>query len=879
MAKEIRESPIGELSDEVLQKLDGGLRRLLRMTDEEVLKAVDTHETRLKEGAEKAEWLARMLPKTASDADREAVLRVQDMYRARLLPHRALGLVIVADKVKPVIKARAIVRFTGNQDDLAALGLEVRAQAHDIFTVVGTTQQLVNLAAQPAARSVRLPRIFLPTVEQAGAQGEVHAVHQPRPANPVGFRGNGMIVGIIDSALDVTHHGFRDPDLTGTHGSRVLYYWVQDPFILDAWGNPVFQANPPGQTPQQFHNADPTNTPNFGGFNYGRLYTTADVDAALTAAGGPYGTGANQICCEPTTSQHGTHVAGIAAGSGHESNWNTAPTHIGAAPEATIIHVCRRFTHQNVQNGTWEDDVVNAIDFIFRAAAFHNMPAVINVSLGTNLGPHNGASEFDQFRDNLLNSFEERSVVWSAGNDNDEDGFRRGTIAAGATEVFTVTPGWAIGNTLWLDVWYTGPELDFQVECGGNSSGWRTAGNEYHGNLHGYAVDVDREVESGGGMRSIRMYVINAQTADPWTIRLRNPHASNAVQYYTWVGLQGWWGDVTGATQDELTLSDTGAGKSILTVGSCDKRLPPNPAAGETIADYSGAGPTVDGRIKPEIVAVGGTLARQIMSTRSDQNSGYVGKHGTSMAAPLVAGAVALLFEEGRAQNRPMTQDTVKGLLTQSTNRLNLNLDPTQPGFVQTELNQYGYGRLRLITPIDHIRPAVDVDVWVRTAADDYGEEPYPGGCFCGAPDIRVFEAGTNNETTQLIWGTTYDVKVTVRNLGNDLAVGTTVRLKYTYPWTAPNAWVQAQDASNNALERTIDVPALSQRVETFQWRPEASEISGAPAGQTHFCLLAEVDHALDLLTFSAPTTAGGSAWATNIKGVNNVALRNLHIQ
>ena len=55
--------------------------------------------------------------------------------------------------------------------------------------------------------------------------------------------------------------------------------------------------------------------------------------------------------------------------------------------------------------------------------------------------------------------------------------------------------------------------------------------------------------------------------------------------------------------------------------------------------------------------------------------------------------------------------------------------------------------------------------------------------------------------------------------------------------------------------------------------------MAGAPAGNNHFCLLAEVDHASDTLAFPAPTTAGGSAWESNIKNTNNVALRNLNIQ
>jgi subtilisin family serine protease len=857
MAKKKQVSRAGQAGATPLSKMDMALRKLVQMPDASI----------------RAEFLKfqktirPVVPKGRAAAEPAVAVR-------RFIPRHLAP--IIHDLRLP-IRVRAIVHFTGNRRDLETMGIQVRSQAQDIFTIVATRAQLIQLAGHAACRRLRTPRIILPAVEQASAQGEVADVHNPRPLNPTGYQGNGIMIGIVDSVLDVTHHGFRDP--AGTHGSRVMYYWAQSTHTQDAFGNTVNQAAPPGQTPDAWTAANPAARPNFAGLNYGRLYTTTEIDTTLGLAD-PYGNANNQICCEPTTnSEHGTHCAGIAAGNGREANWATAPTHVGAAPQASIVYVRLVRLQGALDTGaTFEDAILDGIDFCMRAAQFHNMPIVISVSQGSSFGPHNGSSAFDLARDAFLDSFDRRSIVFAAGNDNSWNGYRRGNVAAGTTDSFTWTHRRGNHFSSWLDVWYTGPELDYRVSFGGGNSGWRTAGQDYNGNFGGRHLEAERDIEPGGGLRGIRMYVDDALTWDAYTVELRNPHATDAADYRAWTGLQGWWGDLNGSTQNEMTIGDTGCGRSILTVGSCDKLLPPNPASGETIAAYSGAGPTVDGRIKPEIAAVGGTQANQIMSTASDQASGYVGMDGTSMATPLVAGSITLLFEEYEGLGFTLNQDSIKALLTQHANRLNLHLDPSQAGYVASERNQYGYGRLRLIGPIDEAMPPVNVDVWVRTADDDYGQQPYPGGCFCGAPDIKVFQPGTANEITEILWGTTYEVRVTVRNLGDSNAVGTTVRLKYALPHTAPNAWFEAEDDHDAKLVQTVTVPAMGHIDVTFRWRPEQAEL-GAPPDVHHFCLLAELDHPADPLVYAAPTTAGGSAWTTNIKGTNNVALRNLHIQ
>ncbi len=75
--------------------------------------------------------------------------------------------------------------------------------------------------------------------------------------------------------------------------------------------------------------------------------------------------------------------------------------------------------------------------------------------------------------------------------------------------------------------------------------------------------------------------------------------------------------------------------KNILTVGALN-------VTNNTIASFSGRGPTQDGRIKPEITADGVSVRSSISFNRYGYNS------GTSMACPAVTGSVALMYERYR---------------------------------------------------------------------------------------------------------------------------------------------------------------------------------------------------------------------------------------
>lgn len=867
-----------DLDDVVLKKLDGGFRQLLRIRDEEIIDGVNLHTDRLKESISRIEEIQLLIPPSATDEDRQSVARLKDKKYAHLAPDAIYGPVVV-DKLQPkLIKTRAIIKFAGNRDDLSAMGLEVGMQAQDIFTVVGTRHEMVYLAAQVATLRICMPRPMLPSVKHASAQAEIDQVHKPRSTTPKGFQGKDVIVGIVDTALDVTHNGFREP--TGSHESRVLYYWVQRPDHNKA----------PGQTPQQFDSV-------FMGLDRGRLYTKADINKALVVSGGPYGNGKDLISKKPGKKEHGTHVAGIATGNGCQADWKKTPVNVGAAPKADIIHVCYGFDSNNPPDYPWdnafEDSILEAIDFIFKAAKKEKKPAVVNCSLAIQMGPHNGTTLLDQGRDNLVNSYidKERCIVWSAGNSNDDKGFEEGNIPAGKEKglEFKIHPVFGDNATV-LDIWYSGPELDYKFKHMQEEKGWYKAGQEYDPYKQGFVnlhkIYVHRDTEEGGGLHNLRFIIVIPNPAKyqdkidkPWTITLRNPANSGNVNYYAWVGFSGAHGSLKGASLGALTLADTACGKSILTVGACEKHIPPNPTSGEKIGVYSGAGPTLDGRIKPEIVAVGGTKSVLVTSATSNQASGYHGDWGTSMAAPLAAGGVALLFEEYYLNKSKggLGSDDIKALLTQTTHKAGLHLDPMKTNYVAKERNQYGYGRLRMLAPVDHSAPLVDVDVWIRTAVDDYGKQPFIGDIYWAAPDIHVRKPQSTKDLNKIKWGESYSVVIKMHNLGTSDAVDCILCLKYTLPFTAPSKWTQAKNKQGvEAKSKKFTIPALNHFVITFEWKPDKNDFVN-PTSETHFCLLALIDHSLDKLKY-AEGAAGVDAWERNIKGTNNIALQNMHI-
>lgn len=113
--------------------------------------------------------------------------------------------------------------------------------------------------------------------------------------------------------------------------------------------------------------------------------------------------------------------------------------------------------------------------------------------------------------------------------------------------------------------------------------------------------------------------------------------------------------EIDGGKSGYETIGPAATAKNILTVGAVNDTL--------GLVEFSSAGPTDDGRIKPDIMGNG----EQLISSYSESDDSYAIASGTSMAAPNVSGSLALLQQAyQRDSGFFMSAAALKGLVIHS---------------------------------------------------------------------------------------------------------------------------------------------------------------------------------------------------------------------
>lgn len=541
---------------------------------------------------------------------------------------------------------------------LAKAGAEVITTVGEIAVARVSLEGLRRLAQLPEVVYVEAAWRLAPELDRSVPAIGADRLHLEEPS----LRGEGVLIGGVDTGIDYEHLDFRsDTDGDGfEERSRVLYLWDQTE--REPFGNPA--AVP-----------------------FGTEYTRAEIEADLARGLGP----AWGLVRQRDESGHGTHVLGIAAGDGSSSDGG----YIGVAPEAELIVVKTTF---------YTSDVVAGVDYIFSKAQQLERPCVVNLSLGGHFGPHDGTSNFDLALVGLLGPG--RVIVTSAGNEGDKRVHISGELRSpGDAFQFDFLP---TEETVYLNFWYPG-EAGFAIELEapaseGLSQVVRAApGAVIVQETPVGTVSIDNA--SGGpnpnnGDKQIGVLLEGVEVGQPWRLRLIAEYGSG--RFDGWPGLASMGEFPQG--DSEMTISEPGDAEGIITVGAFTTRYGWRSITGGEyhfrgaspvgeIAPFSSHGPTRDGRQKPDLAAPGSAIVSSL--ARESELAGipelvvpdgvHVVFRGTSMAAPHVAGTVALMLQ---AESH-LYPEEIAGKLRETASRR-----PTEEeGLVEPELI-WGFGKL-----------------------------------------------------------------------------------------------------------------------------------------------------------------------------------------
>ncbi|MCZ6681235.1 MAG: S8 family serine peptidase, partial [Candidatus Poribacteria bacterium] len=289
------------------------------------------------------------------------------------LIHRRLG--------APAV--RTFMRVTGNPGFLRSQGVHIRTVVGDLVTADIPVGKLLRVAKLPDVRYIRAAHPVSPMAPMLDKSVPATGADAVWSSNP-SYTGKGVVVGIVDTGLDLEHPDFRNPDGT----SRVLAIWDQ---TIDVPG--------------------PFSSP----FAYGTEWTQSQIDRGLSRTKDVDG--------------HGTHVASIAAGNGSGTGREqSAPRFVGVAPEADLVVVKTLF---------FDDAVADGVAYILDIAKRLNKPAVINLSLGSQFGPHDGRDLLDEALDRLSeNNPTGNAIVVAAGNSGGTPIHLGGTLPAPEDDKF-----------------------------------------------------------------------------------------------------------------------------------------------------------------------------------------------------------------------------------------------------------------------------------------------------------------------------------------------------------------------------------------------------------------------------------------------------------
>lgn len=494
------------------------------------------------------------------------------------------------------------------------------------------------VANEPFVLGLEAAEPLLPALK--ATKQETRARRDLLPALRAAGGGRGVVVGIVDTGCAFMHDNFCRSDAT----TRVIAMWNQrgDGEWLD------------GDTTR-----------------HGRLYSSDEINSALREKAS-YAS----LDYQPRGFTHATHVLDSTAGNGK----GTRVEGIAWDSDLVVVDVDPGDVH-----GALGDSVqmVEAVDFIFRTAG--NRPCVVNVSLSTNSGPRDGTREVDRALDGLVEGGPGRAVVVAAGNFYADRAHIAGQVRSEQPTDLVWDLQWPSGKgatgEAGLEVWYHGSDaIEAELLDPSNKRLLRIKLGQDPVERWKGEISAQHGRDRANGDNYIFIQFEGAKAQGKWCLRLHGKQVRDGT-FHAWLrATPGAKVSFEGASDDSCTLGSLAAGKQVIAVAAYDANQAVCP-----ICSFSSAGPTRDGRLKPELSAPGEDVhaARGGCTAAGNCTTCTIACSGTSMSAPAVTGVVALMLAEAQACGIVLSSLEIRKLLQSSVR-------PNGKGWSP----RYGWGRL-----------------------------------------------------------------------------------------------------------------------------------------------------------------------------------------
>jgi subtilisin family serine protease len=466
------------------------------------------------------------------------------------------------------------------------------------------------------------------------------------------YDGKGIVCGFIDTGIDFTHGDFKD----SLGKSRIKFIWDQN-------------------MPNTINVPQP--------FNYGQEWTNVQIDSGL--------------CTHTDTLYwgHGTRVAGTAAGNGLAVH-----RYEGVAIRADIIMVAVNFN----RNGT---TIADGAAYIFAKAQALGEPCVINCSLGSESGSHDGFDLEAQMIDTLVNQQAGRVFVAATGNSGNIPYHVTNTLSNDSSFTWLrFTANDSANNSNLFDAPYYGDTasmktLRFCIVADQISPTYSTRGRTAYRTIPDQLGVIVNDTIWNNGNRIATMMSYEQQVLGSYSIEYVIFPDSSYYNYRIETSgtgkFDGWCGDLVSSPiptssafpaitkyklPDTNETMETGfqCSPDVISVANyvnkncfmdvvdtviCDTNAIFTP---RTLSPLSGHGPTRIGVQKPDIAAPGDyVMSCLVLSMKPyfyNSQLAWGGQHiaggGTSQASPVITGIAALLLQ----QNPTWTHQQVKTAIT-----------------------------------------------------------------------------------------------------------------------------------------------------------------------------------------------------------------------